>query len=533
MNNIGYVLRVQLLSAFGINKLLHTTDPKEKKKAIWMGIGIGLLAIMIIGMSILYNILIAVSFKEIELVEFYLPMVMSLTSFIILITTFYKAKGILFEGKDYDMLLALPIKTSHIVGAQVLYLYLMNLLFLVMIMIPAGFVYGILVRPRGIFYLIYGMTLFFVPLIPIILATFVGAIITMITMRLKHTNFITLMINVVFIAVVICMSFGANSISEEHMGQLGEVVMSAINKIYPLAQLYLQAVCEYSIGAALLFIGLSVLAFGLFVTFIGRKFKIIHTMLQTSARRSQYEGGQVKESSVLGALYYKELKRYFSSSLYVMNTSVGIIFMLILSVSLFFLDAIELEHMLGINGVHQYIAEFAPLIASFCIALNCTTACAISLEGKNLWILKSSPIEARTIFISKIGVQLAINIPAILLNTILMTIALRAHFMQALLIFAIPTVYTIFIAIMGIIINLKWPNLEWSNEVAVIKQSMATLLVMVVGLISIIVPGVLVIIIPGVSTIMKLIMLLVVMIVLIYGAYRYMVIKGDKLFRDL
>ena len=50
--------------------------------------------------------------------------------------------------------------------------------------------------------------------------------------------------------------------------QLGEVVMSAINKIYPLAQLYLQAVCEYSIGAALLFIGLSVLAFGLFVTFI-------------------------------------------------------------------------------------------------------------------------------------------------------------------------------------------------------------------------------------------------------------------------
>lgn len=48
--------------------------------------------------------------------------------------------------------------------------------------------------------------------------------------------------------------------------------------------------------------------------------------------------------------------------------------------------------------------------------------------------LKSSPIEARTIFISKIGVQLAINIPAILLNTILMTIALRAHFMQALLI---------------------------------------------------------------------------------------------------
>ncbi|MFQ9695388.1 MAG: hypothetical protein ACLRY5_00875 [Zhenhengia sp.] len=114
-----------------------------------------------------------------------------------------------------------------------------------------------------------------------------------------------------------------------------------------------------------------------------------------------------------------------------------------------------------------------------------------------------------------------------------MTIALRAHFMQALLIFVIPTVYTIFIAIMGIIINLKWPNLEWSNEVVVIKQSMATLLVMVVALISIIVPGVLVIIIPGVSTVMKLIMLLVVMIVLIYGAYRYMVIKGDKLFRDL
>ena len=520
MNNIFYLLRIRLLSAFGINKLLHTADLKEKKKAIWAGVGMCFLALMLVGMSVLYNVMIAIAFKEMGIVELYLPMVMSLTSFMILITTFYKVKGILFESKDYDMILALPIKTSHIVGTQVFYLYLMNVLFLVGIMIPAGVVYSVIARPEGVFYLLYGVTLFFVPCIPIIIATFIGAIITMLTMRLRHTNLITILLNILLIVGIMCISFGASSVSEESMGQLSQMLMDTINRIYPLAQLYLQAVCEYSLGAALLFIGISVLAFVLFVIFIGRKFKTIHTMLHTSGRRSQYEGGQVKESSVLGTLYYKELKRYFSSPVYVMNTSVGIILMLLLSISLFFLDTTQIEHILDISGSSQYIVEFAPLIVAFCIILNCTTAYSISLEGKNLWILKSSPIDAKTIFLSKIAIQLTINIPAILLNAILMTIALRAHFMQALLIFVIPTVYTIFIAIMGIIINLKWPNLEWTNEVAVIKQSMATMFAAVVGLISIIVPGALVIIIPGVSTAMKLIMLLVVMIVLIYGAYR-------------
>lgn len=533
MNNLFYLLRVQLLGIFRINKLLHTTNPKEKRKALWTGVGMGLLSLFILAMSFLYNGIIAISFRSIDLLELYLPMVMSLTSFIILMTTLYKVNGVLFEGKDYDMLLALPVKTSHIVASRVLMLYMMSFLFLCIIMIPAGIVYAVVAAPSIAFYLIYMITLFFIPLIPIIFATFVGAIITMITARFKHTNLISMILNFILMVGVIYLSFGAGSVSEMSLGAMGEVLMNSINKIYPLASLYLQAVCNYSLGATILFIGLSLIAFSLFALLIGKKFKNIHTMLHTSFSSNKYQVGEMKVSSALGALYYKELKRYFGSSLYVMNTSVGIIFMLMIAGSLFFLDTAQLEQILGIPNVGEYIAEFAPLVAAFCIVLNCTTACSISLEGKNLWILQSCPIDAKTIFLSKIGVQLTLNVPAIVLNGILMMIALKPSLIQSILIWVIPLIYTTFMAVIGININLKWPNLEWTNEVVVIKQSMAMVLAMMVGLLSIVIPGGLMLIIPNMGTVVKTIGVAIVMSILTYMAYHYMSTKGEKLFRDL
>ena len=46
-----------------------------------------------------------------------------------------------------------------------------------------------------------------------------------------------------------------------------------------------------------------------------------------------------------------------------------------------------------------------------------------------------------------------------------------------------PCVFGFFISILGIVVNLIFPNLEWTNEVTPIKQSMSVFITMIVGLI--------------------------------------------------
>ncbi|HCP15835.1 MAG TPA: hypothetical protein DIT32_08835 [Peptococcaceae bacterium] len=51
-----------------------------------------------------------------------------------------------------------------------------------------------------------------------------------------------------------------------------------------------------------------------------------------------------------------------------------------------------------------------------------------------------------------------------------------------------PAAYGVFIALTGLIINLKNPNFQWTTETVVIKQSMAVLMALVVGMLSIALP---------------------------------------------
>ena len=78
--------------------------------------------------------------------------------------------------------------------------------------------------------------------------------------------------------------------------------------------------------------------------------------------------------------------------------------------------------------------DFVPIFITFCIATSCTTMASISMEGKNIWIVKSIPVSVITVFASKILVNLTILSPVIP-ATILIIITLKIPFIKGLLIF--------------------------------------------------------------------------------------------------
>ncbi|GGG02126.1 hypothetical protein GCM10010912_53690 [Paenibacillus albidus] len=532
MINIWRLTKIQLLSSFGLNKALHTLDVKERRKAILLSSSILAGVLMIAVVSFGYSFMMAMTFEQMGRMDLLLAIMMAVTSIVGFFTTIYKASGVLFSYKDYDLVMSLPIKTSHVVASRVLQLYVLNLFFTLIVMLPAGVVYAIKVNPETLFYLLFLMTLLFIPLLPIIAATIIGSFISWVSSRFKASRMISLVLTFVVIIALMVGSFGLNG-NEQVLADMGTELADMIFKLYPLADMYVDAVCSYRMSSFLLFIALSVLSFMIFATVLGTRYKAIHTGLTTSHASSKYIMKPLEASSPFRALYKKELRRYFSSSIYVLNTSIGMILLLVMSIALLFVSSEKLGELIEIPQLSHYLSTLAPMIVSLFVTLSCTTSSSISLEGNHLWILKSSPISKQTILLSKVAVNLTITLPVLVVSSMLLMISLRPGWIESLLLLVIPLIYACYSAMMGVIVNLKLPNLEWTSEVTVIKQSAAVIVSMFIGVISLLIPLGISLLLTHVNGNLILIGIGMIMIAVCLVMFRYIQTKGERLFRTI
>ncbi|MCM3041304.1 hypothetical protein M3201_16485 [Paenibacillus motobuensis] len=532
MINIWRLTKIQLLSTFGLNKALHTRDGKERRKFLLLSIGILIGVVIIAGYSFVYSYLMAQTFEQIGRMELLLAIMMAATSILGFFTTIYKASGVLYNYKDYDLVMSLPIRTSYVVASRVLQLYVLNLFVTLILMLPAGAVYAIKVNPEVVYYLSFLITLLFIPLLPIIAAALIGALISWVSSRFRASRVITIVLTM---AVTIGIMVGSFSLkgNEQMLTDMGTQLADMIFKLYPLASMYVDAVCSYQIGPLVLFIAISLLAFILFSIVLGTRYKAIHTGLTTSHTSSKYVMRSLKTSSPFRALYIKELRRYFSSSLYVLNTSIMMILLLVASIALLFVSSENLGQLIKIPQLSDYLGSMAPMVVSLIVACSCTTSSSISLEGNHLWILKSSPVSKKDILLSKVAVNLTITIPISVIICLLLMISVGTGWIESLLLLVIPIIYACYSAMLGVIVNLKFPKLDWTSEVTAIKQSASVLVSMLLGFISVVIPVAILFLLSHVNGNLILLGIGVMMLAVCGMMYKYIATQGERLFQAL
>lgn len=164
------------------------------------------------------------------------------------------------------------------------------------------------------------------------------------------------------------------------------------------------------------------------------------------------------------------------------------VMLLVLAIALLFVSAEQLGQLVEIPELSNYLNRLAPLFVSVFVTLSCTTSSSISLEGNNIWILKSAPVPTLTILLSKIAVNLTITVPIVVVSSVLLMISLGTGWMESLLLLVIPVLYACLTAMIGVLVNLKLPKLEWTNEVSVVKQSASVLVALLIGFISLLIP---------------------------------------------
>lgn len=484
MSKLVKLIKISALNSFGFNQARHSRDRKDRAKLVGFGVLFGFVALSMLFVISFYNLALAQSLEQIHASMRILPaLMMAICCLITLITTVYKTNGLLFAFKDYDILMAMPIKTSTIVASRILMMYGMNLAFNSIVMIPTAVVYGIKAAPPLFFYPVFLLGLLAIPMVPIILATIVGVIITVISSRFRHSSAVSVILTLLLLLGVMAISMQMETVLTD-FGNISIALMATVNHIYPLAELFTQAVCDLNFLSLVLFVGISLAAFLLFSLVVGHWFKKINTMLTTQKASSHYKLVSLKASSPMLALYRKELKRFLSSPLYILNTSIGVILMMIGSVALIVFDPTILSGELPGVDIVPFLHSAAPYFFCFMLGMSCSSCASISLEGNHLWIIKSLPVQAHTIFLSKAGVTLSYSLPGVAVSTVLLTIALQLNIGQALMLFLLPVTYAFFISLFGLLVNLFLPNFTWKSEITVIKQSAPVFICIMVGMLT-------------------------------------------------
>ena len=143
---------------------------------------------------------------------------------------------------------------------------------------------------------------------------------------------------------------------------------------------------------------------------------------------------------------------------------------------------------MGIENINEYFSNLSPLFIAAMLVISCPAASAISLEGKNIWILQSSPAKVKTILNSKIALNLTLHMIGYIISVFVFILKLDMNFIQILNLIIVPICYSLFITVTGVALNKKYPNYEWESEMIVVKQSMPVILSGFIGIVALIIP---------------------------------------------
>lgn len=476
-NNILMLLKVQLYNQFKLNTLRSKYKSKEKNHAIFLTTGVVILSIIVL----LYSSGLAYGLGTIGLTDIIPGYALTITSIITLLFTMIKANGVIFAFRDYDILMSLPIKTKAIIISRFLSMYVMNTLFTALVMLPMGIIYAFFKSPSFIFYPLWIIGILTASLIPTTIATVLGALIIAVSSRFKHTSAITTILSFGLVLGFFGLSMNLNNQNIEQMditqlANIGNLLSEMINRVYPISWLFTKGIVDQSYEYFIAYLVISVLWFVLFVTVLSTRYKKMNTGLMTHHTNSNYKMKELKVGSPLLAMYKKELKRFFSTSVYVLNAGIGAVILIIAAISIFIMGTDKIEVLLKDSMATEMIVKIVPFAIAGMLGMSCSSASSLSLEGKNLWIIKSLPLENKTIFLSKILVNLTILLPASILSSILVAIRLKLNIIEFLLLLLIPASFCFFTSVWGMFINIKFPNYEWESETAIVKQSASSMI---------------------------------------------------------
>lgn len=395
-----------------------------------------------------------------------------LTVSLCLLGSVFTTKTQIFESKDNDLLLSMPIPPKYIFISRVVLLLIVNYALETVIMLPYIAVHTLVAGwtfPQAFCTLVVAIML---PLLSLTLSVLLAWVISIISSKIRNKTLISVLFTILFLGVYmwVCGSFGGMVGSGEFDENMAIDLSGFKNSLI-----------FYWCGSAmsdgnflnLLYVVLCAVIPALITIYIlNRSFiKIITT--KKGEKKIVYKEKSEKTNSQFVALFNKEIKRFFTSSAYILNAGIGNVMSVIVAV----MFALTSPELLPILEQEPIVARVLPTAVSMAItfiaSMNFVSTPSISLEDKNLWILQTCPISPKTILMAKLTTHIAICAPLTLVSSLIVAIAFKFGVLNTIALLLVAFSMVAFSGYFGLWLGLKFPKFDWQNETVAVKQGFA------------------------------------------------------------
>ena len=286
-------------------------------------------------------------------------------------------------------------------------------------------------------------------------------------------------------------------------GMVANIVQNAnsiqeiITKIYYPAGLYINLIQNLNILDLSILLAINIIPAILFVYVASIFYFKINSKLGEKGNGNKKVGvAKTTEKTYrvrtqLSGLIHKEMKRFFSSPVFMVNAGFGMVLMIAVTFALSInfdgminsmMQGMETEIPIPIGEIKNMMPKVFYGFVIFISCMTSMTSSMISLEGKSFNITKSLPVETEKILLSKVLTSNILSIPIFLICDVIFFIAFKVAIIDIVFILLASIVMPTLTALIGILMNLKYPKMNATSDTEVVKQSMSSMLSVFMGM---------------------------------------------------
>ena len=387
----------------------------------------------------------------------------------------FSSYGSLFQARDNDLLLAMPIPPWMLFAVRMSGLYATCLFYLLLLWVPAEVVYGLYAAsPLGGLLSAAPMALVLAGAATL-LAALLGWVVALCTARAAHKTLVTVAATL-GLAVVYALVYQRGMALLEQV--LGQAALGGNDTALTGAGHFLgRAACGEPLLLLVLTVGIMLLCAAL-----GRALSGPYLTLMTTRRGAvkRTRARLARRSSLRRTLLRRELLHLGSSASYLLNCAMGSLALLLLSGAMGY-KAEELRALAARLPARELGAVLLTFTVVLVAGMNLLTVPSVSLEGEQLWQLQSLPVTPWQVLRAKLDLHLLVTLPPALLCLACGLVLLRTPWTSALLAGLLVALDVVFTAAAGLMLGVTMPRFHWTSEMAVIKQNPSVLLALLLN----------------------------------------------------
>lgn len=440
---------------------------------------------------------------SIDLATMLIGIAFILSMVVTLFFSIFHTLGALFFNRDTAAMAYLPLSPRAHMAAKWTGVYLSELIFTLVILLPILFIHGIWTRASVLYYLIAFLITLITPVYPLAISLLLSSVLGRFTSMVRNKEVWIVIGTVVMLIVVL----GSEWLLLPHMPEDADdayilqllidnrALLETVIGTFPPVLWAVDGISG-QLPSAFLYMATAFTAVVLIILLLGKSYLQIclrHTEYGTKARKvSRVKADAYMQHSPFRAVFNRELNEVFKTPTYLLNAVLGVLMMPIMLVSMSVGMSSAEDSLILSDLLDQLLASISGIDLTLILAtimslmsLMCPiSATAISREGKRLPIMRMIPVAPQTLLFAKLLVSmLIVGAGSVLMGAVfvlIMGISFLPHVAVAVL---LGNLISFVVSVCNITIDVLRPVLDWKNENEVMKQNMNLLLGMVISMV--------------------------------------------------